>query len=452
MTPHKIDIHHIIDPFIERVDTRRVVLETQLLPRAAETLRQSLPAGLWIVLSDANTHQVAGRAVEESLERDGLPFERVTLSPKPGEHDPIADDDRIEELRLRLVEDPRPVALVAVGAGTINDVAKMACHKANIPYAVVATAPSMNGYTSAIAAILSQGVKTTVPCRAPILCMADLDVMAQSPYRMIASGFGDLLSKPVSNADWRLSHRLLDTVHSADTMALVEQGFAFLEGVAPRLPLRDVDAVGRLTATLCISGMAMAVAGSSAPASGGEHLISHYIDMTHFAFGDPHDFHGCQVGVATITTAALYEKLTALDPDTIDIETLIEEHLPLDQYEALTRSRFGPLSEAVIEHMRALYPTPDTLRQRLGLLKKEWASIIEDVNGSLKPARAIRDDLLAAHCPVTFEEINVAPERARAAIVCSKDIRARYSILHLAFDLGLIDTWADEILNDLHGI
>ncbi|MEO1273712.1 MAG: iron-containing alcohol dehydrogenase, partial [Myxococcota bacterium] len=232
-----------------------------------------------------------------------------------------------ELLRAYLVasqDGAQPITgVIVIGAGTLNDIAKMAAFKADLPYAVVGTAPSMNGYTSSIAALLTNGVKTTQPCRAPVVCLADLDIMANSPYRMIASGLGDLISKPVSNADWRLSFRLLDAHYADNVMVLVDEAARLLEGIAPGLAARDTEAVGRLTASLCLSGLAMSVAGTSAPASGGEHLISHYIDMTHFAFGQSHDFHGCQVGVGTITTAALYEKLAALDPSTIDIEARI---------------------------------------------------------------------------------------------------------------------------------
>ena len=91
----------------------------------------------------------------------------------------------------------------------------------------------MNGYTSSIAAILSAGVKTTQPCTPPVAVYADPRTMAAAPARMIASGIGDLYSKPVSNADWRLSHRLLGTPHSAIVMEIVEAGSTLLEGVAP---------------------------------------------------------------------------------------------------------------------------------------------------------------------------------------------------------------------------
>jgi glycerol-1-phosphate dehydrogenase [NAD(P)+] len=269
---------------------------------------------------------------------------------------------------------------------------------------------------------------------------------------MIASGYGDLISKPVSNADWRLGARIVGSAYSPETMKLVEPGFRLLDGVAPKLAVRELEAVGKLTGSLCISGLAMAVAGSSSPASGGEHLISHYLDMTHFAHGDAHDLHGCQVGVGTITTAAIYERLFAMDPDTIDIEARVRALRPLADYEALTRERFGDLADAVLPHMRTLYPTPSELRRRLQTLVDEWDSITEDVGASLQPATRIRDDLAAASCPTTFSEIGAEPDRARRAVLFSKDIRGRYTILHLAWELGMLDNWTSDVLATFHGI
>ena len=120
-----------------------------------------------------------------------------------------------------------------MGAGTINDIVKFATFQQGLPAACVGTAPSMNGYTSKIAAILSDGVKTTNPCHAPLVVIADLEVMARGPARMIASGLGDLISKPVSNSDWQLSAHLNGTPHSAEAMAVIERGAELLEDVAP---------------------------------------------------------------------------------------------------------------------------------------------------------------------------------------------------------------------------
>ncbi len=448
----KIDVDGVLVGFLERLRTKVCVLEQDLLGRSAGYLEGILPRGRWLVIVDAITHKIAGEAVVASLEAAGIPNELYVIEAAEGEEVPVADDRKAGALRDVLRASPALVACVAVGAGTINDIAKMAAYQAGRPYAVVATAPSMNGYTSGIAALLSEGVKTTQPCDPPLACLVDLDVMAQSPARMIASGFGDLLSKPVSNADWRLGYLLNDAGYSSDAMVLVEAGAALLEGVASRLPLRDVEAVGRLSASLCLSGLSMSLAGSSSPASGGEHLISHYIDMTHFAWGEGHDFHGCQVGVGTITTAAMYERLAALDPSSLDIEACVQALPSWAAYEDVLRVRFGSLYGAVESHAKQALPSPAVLRERLTRLKNGWTEILADVQSTLRPARAIREELLAAGCPVTFREIGVTDERARRAVVYCKDIRARYTILHLAGELGLLERWSDDILRDLHGV
>ncbi|MCB9643311.1 MAG: iron-containing alcohol dehydrogenase [Myxococcales bacterium] len=449
----KIDVEQALRPFWDRLTTKVCVLEQALLGRTYSYLQGVLPKGTWLVVVDAITHKIAGEEVIASLEAARQPHALYVIEPADGEETPVADDKKVALLQEHIQSaGSQIVACVAVGAGTVNDIAKMATFRAGVPYAVVATAPSMNGYTSGIAALLSDGVKTTQGCHAPVACLVDLDVMAQSPARMIASGFGDLLSKPVSNADWRLGYLLNDAGYSSDAMVLVEAGSVLLEGVASKLPLRHVEAVGRLSASLCLSGLSMSLAGSSSPASGGEHLISHYIDMTHFSFGEGHDFHGCQVGVGTITTAAMYEKLAAMDPTTIDVEARVAALQPWPTYEAMLRERFGTLYSAVESHAKQAYPSPEQLRTRLTKLKEGWDAILADVRETLRSAKAIREELLSAACPVTFREIGVTDERARRAVVYCKDIRARYTILHLAGELGMLDVWADEILRDLHGV
>jgi glycerol-1-phosphate dehydrogenase [NAD(P)+] len=446
-----IDLAGIIAPFAESLDTREVVIDRGLLEPSARILARHLPSpGTWVIVADGTTLEVAGNTVLASLDRAGV--ERVLhVVPSALGAAPVADEVNVDLLAAALAE-TGAVAAVAVGSGTVNDITKAAAHRLNLPCAVVATAPSMNGYTSAIAAILTDGVKTTQQCRAPRVCIADSEIAANAPYRMVASGLGDLVSKPVSNADWRLAHLLVGASYSPKVMQLVERGNSFLEGVPARLPTRDPDAAGLLMASLAVSGLAMAAAGSSSPASGGEHLISHYLDMTHHAFGEPHDLHGCQVGVATVTTAAIYEKLIGLDPASIDVDALVAAHPEWSDYENTVRRRFGKLADAVVEHACAAHPSRGELRRRLELLRSDWGAIVADVSATLEPALVIRQLLVEAECPLTFAEIGVTPERARRAVRWSKDIRARYTILHLAAELGLLERWSGQVLQELHGI
>src|SRR6202008_4909969 len=99
-------------------------------------------------------------------------------------------------------------ALIAVGSGTINDLCKFVAARDGKPYAVFGTAPSMNGYTSANAAIIVAGLKASLPTRPPVGVFLALSVLAAAPARMIRSGLGDCLCRPTAQADWLLSHAL----------------------------------------------------------------------------------------------------------------------------------------------------------------------------------------------------------------------------------------------------
>jgi len=442
-----IDINPLLQPLARFPGIRRVVLERELLPRAADCLRPILPPGPWLLVADAATWSAAGAGIGASLERQGIALQRYLAAPGPNAANLTADDAAVQTLEHHLHHGKNAIrAVVAVGAGTINDIAKLATFRVGIPYAVVATAPSMNGYTSGVAAILSKGVKTTVPCHQPQACLGDLDVLARAPHRMIAAGLGDLLSRPVSIADWYLSHQLQGSDYSPEVLTMVEKGAEFLQGVAPKLPRRDVEAVGRLAAALCISGLAMGLAGSSAPASGGEHLLSHYLDMTQTAAGAAPDLHGCQVGVATLATAALYQQLLPLNPASIDIDARLRAHIPWPTYATLLKRRFGPLAAALLPQAEAAYPSTAELRRRLLQLKEKWRTLVAGLHSIVQPAAAIKADLEAGEAPLSFAQIGVAPERALRALRYSKDIRARYTILHLCDELGVLPQWSKIIV------
>ncbi|MBM4083386.1 MAG: sn-glycerol-1-phosphate dehydrogenase [Planctomycetes bacterium] len=437
----------ILRPHAGRIHVASVAIGRGALAEAASLFRAALPTGAWLVVADANTAQVAGATVARNLKAAGLDAELVVLQPQHAGASLVADEDKVAEMVERIRTWPRAVkAVIAVGAGTVTDIVKRSTFLVGIPYGAVVTAPSMNGYTSPIAAILASGVKAVHEGHVPAAVLADLDILVQAPARLIQAGFGDLLAKPISNADWLLGHELTGSFYSPDVIKLVEQGYHLLAGVASKLPSRDPEAIGRLTASLLISGYGMAVAGTSAPASGGEHLISHYLDMTHYAFGESNDLHGCQVGVGTHVAAAIYDRLMAFDMAKLDVDARVLRLLPWPQYEQDLRRRFRTLADSVIPEARDTYPTPERLRERLVGLKARWPELMGELRPCLRSAASIRDDLKAAGCPATFSEINVTSERARRAIVDAKDIRGRYTILHFCWDLGVLHEWADRVL------
>jgi len=439
-------VQHYLDCHADLLDTRAVLTERGAVENCYSLLEETLDSGPWLVASDDRTREVAGARLTDLFDRVDQPWEPFRID-EHARHAPPICTDRLVDACTEAMREDDCAAGVAVGSGTINDTVKMAADRLDLPMAVVGTAPSMNGYTSGVAAILSDGVKTSNSCTAPRAVVADLDVLAEAPARMIASGLGDLLSKPVSNADWAISAHLNDTPHSADAVEIIEAGAEALEGVADRLPDRRREAIRGLVESLLLSGIAMSVAGSSSPASGGEHLISHYIDMTAHAFGEPHDFHGCQVGVGTLVSAFLYERLRQFDPSAVDIERRVAALPSWSDYDQLLRERFDSLYAPVLNFAEPGYPSGETLRERLRQLVADWDEIREVAGENLRSHESIERDLAAAGGPTRFEQLGIGRDRALRSVLHSKDIRNRYTILHLCWELGVLEEWGRDAVD-----
>ena len=449
-TPAMTDlVQTYLDKHSDRIDVEAIEIGRDIIRDSYAVLAEQLGEGPWLVAADANTWEAAGQQVREMLDAHGHDWHRFEVEAQPGHEHPVCRDELIEDCR-RAMEQNDCRAGLAVGSGTVNDTVKMAAHRAGRPMGVVGTAPSMNGYTSSIAAILSDGVKTSQPCGAPRVIIADVEVMAQAPMRLIQSGLGDLLSKPVSNSDWAISARLNGTPHSAEAMEIIEEGAAALQGVAPKLPGRDREAVRGLVDSLILSGIAMSVAGSSSPASGGEHLISHYIDMTAHALDQPYDFHGCQVGVGTLTSAFLYEKLREFDPSTLNIDARVDALADWPTYDDTLKERFGPLYDAVVEYAKPAYPSRSRLRERLEKIVNQWDGMLADAEQTLRTRQSLEDELRSAGAPTRFRDLGISTDRAHRAIVHGKDIRNRYTILHLCWELGTLERWGADAIELLY--
>ena len=201
-------------------------------------------------------------------------------------------------------------ALIAVGGGVVGDLCKYVSHLDGKPYIVFPTAASMNGYLSANASISFSGHKTTVPAQLPLAVFCDFGVIASAPPRLSKAGLGDSLARPTAQADWLLSHLLLQTPYNAEVFELLVEAegevFANAEGIAAV----DPQTIKKLLELLLLSGLGMTICGGSYPASQGEHMIAHTYNMM-----TPHldeilpNLHGEEIAITTLYMAELQEKL-----------------------------------------------------------------------------------------------------------------------------------------------
>lgn len=193
-------------------------------------------------------------------------------------------------------------AVVGLGGGKALDTAKYAAFLARLPYFAVPTSLSNDGVCSPQASLTLAGKRKSLAATLPFAVVIDTEVCLHAPDALWWSGVGDLIAKVTATADWKLAFHARGTLVN-DFAALLSDATVFQFIARPE---RDLEGVGLLGTSLMLNGIAMEIAGSSRPASGSEHLISHALDLTS---ARPR-LHGLQVGVATYIVSHLQRQGT----------------------------------------------------------------------------------------------------------------------------------------------
>ncbi len=402
----------------------RVVVIAESLAWQEDVLVGELGLGRRLaVVSDPATHEVMGKRVERALTAVAA-VQSLILSDRPS-----ATMAAVEQLAAASATAD---ALVAVGSGTINDLCKYTAARAGKPYAVFGTAPSMNGYTSVNAAITVAGHKKSLNAAAPAGVFLDLSVLAAAPPRLIRAGLGDSLCRPTAQADWLLAHLLLDRPYRELPFALLAEDEPALFADSEALLAGDLAAMARLVRTLVLSGFGMTLCGGSHPASQGEHLISHYIEM--MAPDLPQSFHGEQIGVTTLTMARLYDCLLAGGTPQVSESRLTETEF-IEHFGA----ELGSACWAEFTAKRLGVAGAEALNQRL---QASWSTVVSRLTSVLRTADELEQVLEAVGAPTRPERLHWPAASYRQAIRRARQIRNRYTALDLAADAGLLDGFA----------
>lgn len=401
------------------VPIRSIVIEDTVAGHEPDLVREAGLSGRLAVVSDPRTYEVMGEQVIRSLSASN-PVETVSLEAHPHADGGTAD---LVEARTRQCD-----GLVAVGSGTINDLCKYVAARLNKPYAVFATAPSMNGYTSANAAITVDGHKKSFPAATPAGVFVDLSVFAAAPKRMIRAGLGDSSCRSTAQVDWLLSHHVRGTPYRAAPFALLADDEPGLLGEPEALMRGDLAAMRRLARTLILSGLGMTLCGGSHPASQGEHLISHYIDMMS-ASDRPETFHGEQIAVTTLTMARLQDRFLSADEPPRLRPTAISRQDVI--------AHFGPeIGDACWQELEQKRLTPDDIDRVNARIAERWGIIVADCRAVAVGPERLRTTLAAAQAPLSPESIAVDSAFYADAVVHARELRNRYTFLDLAGDAG----------------
>jgi glycerol-1-phosphate dehydrogenase [NAD(P)+] len=437
-----IDQNVIADLLAHASTTRTVVARRNAKDDIAEIAQDTLAGRRVTIVADEITWAIAGGSIDAALRAASFDVSDAAILPAKPQVRP--DYAHVEWLKQRIAPGKAGEASIAlaVGSGTINDLTKRAADELEMPYAVFATAASMDGYTASGASLVVDGVKQTVPCSAPIAVFADLDILAQAPSAMSASGYGDLLGKITAGADWLLADAVGIEPLIPNVWDLVQGPLRSLVSTPERVAAGDVEAIEQIFLGLVATGLAIQVAGTTRPASGSEHLFSHLWEMRGLEHNGGLVSHGFKVGLGTIVASALFERLIdTLDTDFVDIEAAVAAYPELEAVESAIRERHTHpmLIDWAIAECHAKHLSQDELRDRLRTLRSAWDTLGRRLRAQLMPPEQVADLLARAGCPVTPGEIGLDYKQLQQSYLDAQQIRRRYTVFDLAFELGLLE-------------
>ena len=322
---------------------------------------------------------------------------------------------------VRLVEDylDRVDAVVAVGTGSIHDPSRLACARRNKPLCLFATAPSMDGFASYNAPIVDGGFKTTHAAKCPEVIIADTKILAAAPKALKSAGFGDMISKYIALIDWQVSHLVTGEAYCPRVAELTRTAVDRLMTMAGRVTLEDEETAAAVLESLLMTGIAMSFTRTSRPGSGTEHILAHYWECIELLEGKIPNFHGEDVGVATLLTLREYEALAGRET--------VTAHPEVNDWDAVYRA-YGPLAGDV----RKLN-TPDTITDGIDprVIEEKWPEIRAIVR-SVPDYDACYRAMKAAGCKTTIAEIGKDPAFVAESLRYHPYMRRRLSLRRLA--------------------
>lgn len=367
--------------------------------------------------ADTNTYPLCGARVEELL---GERLAGRHVFQRAGKL--VPDEAASAELDAVLPHDCDMI--LGIGSGVINDLCKYAAFGRGIDSGIVATAPSMDGFASSGAAMITAGMKVTYTVAPPRYIVADVDILRNAPEDMIRAGYGDIIGKYSSLCDWKLAH-LIRGEHMCGTIyAMVKEATDRIRDRAAAIMARDAEAIGELTRALILIGITLSHLGSTRPGSGSEHHLSHFFEIVGLVRGEDHFCHGIDVGYATVLTAAMREEIASR-------ETPVFRTEDREAREAAWRHIYGPIAGEVAA-LQAEAGSYD--RDLTGLYAEKWDAI-RAILRECPTADECRDMLLAAGFDMDAPEAMYGAEKIADAMRYGKDLKDRYSMLWIHYAL-----------------
>ena len=393
---------------------RDIRIGSGLVSSVGEILKDNAFPQKLLLVADRNTIEAA-RGIEDSL----LDFD---VEYKIYDFIRVAEMHHVTELEEMIAGED--IGILSVGTGSVNDPCRLAAARQNKKLCIFATAPSMDGFASDTSPIVLNGFKSSYPAKSPEVIIGDTKILASAPSELKSSGFGDMIAKYVGLVDWKISNILTGERYCDRVAALTRDAVDELIRMAHLVTVNDEETAGKIFESLLKTGIAMSFMKNSRPASGAEHIVAHLIECVELRDGIIPNYHGDDVGVATLEMLKLYGEIARADKpefayENVDFDDVFEFYGNMrdDVYKA-------NFPDNIVDGI-----TPEKLNGA-------WDDIVKAI-GSIPSYEDCKEAMIKAGCKITNVDIGKNRELIDNCIKYSPFMRRRLTLLRLRGMLGV---------------
>lgn len=423
--------HHAID--------KDIYIGKGLIPRIPDYIAKRGLGKNCVLVADDNTYRVAGADVEKALLDAGFTVIPCVIH---REGDMLPDDLSCGEVLLSITRETE--FLIAVGSGTVTDTTRINAERTGLPFVSVGTAPSMDGYASAVAPLLHRGLKIQRPAVCPEIIVCDLDVLATAPMHLIASGVGDVLGKYIAKADWQLGQIINGESCCPVCVEMVTNAVNALVDNVDEIARKTEKGMRILIEALLLAGVTIMIIDNTRAVASIEHNIAQYWEMILVQQGKEPPMHGASVGVSTLLVWPMFERFANEDLSRLDLNAIRENRISHEKRERWMLHAYGEEGgRQIMRENPGDFLTWEEQERRIRMAQEHFSDI-QAVIAAMPPLEKIKQVMRTLNAEMTPEEEHIPDDLLRRSMHCGKDYRTRYTLFKLIAECGL----EDEYLSD----
>lgn len=388
-----------------------------------------------VLVADNITYPLAGIACEQLLATAGYNVSTCVIR----RHEAMDPDEKACGEVLLTIQDDTDF-LISVGSGSLTDITRINAQRCGLPFVCVGTAPSMDGYTSAIAPLLLRGAKIHRKGKCPEIIVCDLDLLRKAPRDMVVAGVGDVLGKYIALADWRIGSIINDEIYCTACGEIVEAALQKLLDNIEGIRDQTEEGIRALIEALLLSGMTVMIIGHTRAVASVEHNIAHHWEMLKLARKEVPPSHGASVGVATLLVWPLFKRFAREGfVNELDLPALLAGRITRDDRIAWLKHAYGEeTAGAIITENPGDFLTDEEHARRIHRAVERYDDI-RAVIKAMPSETEIRAAMQMLDAPTTPKQVGIDDTLVRMSMRAGKDYRTRYTLFKLLDECGLLE-------------